>query len=94
MLTMMLASLLIGAVIGLRLRVYVLLASIGATVVIVASSGDAFLEMIGEMIGSLLALQVGYLLGILGRLPLGALINARGRRSASLRAPAHTLLDS
>jgi uncharacterized membrane protein YkvI len=93
-LTMMLTSLLIGAVIGLRFRVYVLLASIGVTLVIVASSGDTFPEMIGEMIGSLLALQVGFLLGILGRLPLGGLMNVRGRRSASLRAPAHTLLDS
>jgi hypothetical protein len=62
----------VGAAIGARFRVYVLVLAIAAVVAIVLARGVAAdrssLAMLGEVIGMTVALQVGYLLGTLGRI--------------------------
>jgi hypothetical protein len=72
MLTIMLSSLLIGSVLGLRFRMQVLLAAIGTAVVIVGTEGllrhSSSFALLGALTATVIAMQVGYLLGVLGRL--------------------------
>jgi hypothetical protein len=93
MLTILLSNLLIGAVLGLRFRAYVLLgvifatAAMAAIIVLLGSYPPG--SVLGGLIGSAVALQIGYLLGVLARLPLGLPPAFHGRRFAARKlAPA------
>jgi hypothetical protein len=100
MLTIMLANLLVGTALGLRFRMYVLLPAIGLAVVIVAADGvldrSPLVAIAGELILAAIAMQLGYLLGILirgtwGSVPLFVRANVR---PANLRKSRPSLADS
>jgi len=96
MLTIAISSLAIGAALGLRFRMYVLLPAIGATMAVVASQG--FLQgfrpvaILGELIAVAVPMQLGYLVGIVfHRLLARILISMRANgRSVSIYPSAHS----
>jgi hypothetical protein len=79
---------LVGATLGLRFRVLILipaviLAMLGAAVVGIAR-GDQFLSVIVAMILFGTAIQIGYLAGIVARVGLAS-VRARGRSAVATR---------
>jgi hypothetical protein len=100
MLTIVLANVLLGAALGLRFRIYALLPALGLAVVLVAADGvlhrSPLFVVTGELILSVIALQIGYLLGILvrGHWAVPPIFMRGDARSASLRKSRPSLADS
>jgi hypothetical protein len=99
-LTIMFATLLVGAALGLRFRMYSLLPAIGLAVIIIAADGmlhrSSLVAVAGELTLAVIAMQVGYLLGILVRGASGsapAFVRAQAR-TAGLRKSGPSLADS
>jgi hypothetical protein len=100
MLTIVLANVLFGAALGLRFRIYALLPAVGLAVVLVAADGvlnrSPLFVVTGGLILSVIALQIGYLLGILirGHWAVPPILIRGDARAASLRKSRPSLADS
>jgi hypothetical protein len=100
MLTIMLANLLVGAALGVRFRMYALLPAIGLSAIFVVGEGvlhrSPLVAIAGELTLAVIAMQVGYLLGILIRGTLGcALVSIRANApAANLSKSRPSLADS
>jgi hypothetical protein len=93
-----LGSLLVGAYLGLRFRMYILLPAIGVAVTIIAARGllNGPGAMLGELMAVVIPIQIGYFVGVLSQRAWARarIVIGEDARSASLRKSAHSLVNS
>lgn len=99
MVTIMLAFVLVGAALGLCFRIYALVPAIGLAAVFVAADGahrTLPVAIAGELILAVIAVQIGYLLGVLvrGHWAVPAVFVRGDARPARLRKSRPSLADS